>query len=408
MRILVITSHYPPAVTGGYERECAAAVGHLRRRHEVVVLTSRRSRRRTPAEPSLRRVLPVLPGGWRGSLIAPAVARRAAKLVEASIEEIEPDLIYFWNGAQLPLAAIVAASRSGVPIAYRVCEHWFGSISRHDQFARHLAPGDRGLRLAWAQLIRLINRDPHLRLDRTEKHAATIAWNSRYLKAATEIPPSVAPLLEEVIYPALPQGDRFADLVREPAARPTILFLGRVAREKGIHIAYRALARLRERHGFDATLVVAGPATRALATELDRLARQLGVVDHIDLRGELDSDGIAAVLAAAHAVVVPSIWQEPAGLVCVEAALARAPIVASRSGGIAELVRDRQDGLLFEIGDADGCADLLAETLADPASTRARVDSAFERARGLSFQPYVEATDRFLDRTMRAFGDPDQ
>ena len=340
--------------------------------------------------------------------MAPVVARRTAKLVEATIRELDPDLIYFWNGAQLPLAAMVAASRSGVPIAYRVCEHWFGAISGHDQFARHLSPGDRGLRLAWAQLIRLINRDPHLRLDRIERYPATIAWNSRYLKAATEIPPSVAPLLEEVIYPALPQGDRFAGLVREPADRPTILFLGRVAREKGVHLAYRALARLREQHRFDATLVVAGPVTRALATELDRLATQLGVAGHVDRRGELDSDGIATALAAAHAVVVPSIWQEPAGLVCVEAALARVPIVAARSGGIAELVRDRQDGLLFEIGDADGCAELLAETLDDPASTRARVDSAFERARGLSFQPYVNATDAFLDRTMRAFAGLDQ
>ena len=150
MRILVISSHYPPAVTGGYERECAAAVGHLRREHEVVVLTSRRSRRLSPAEPNLRRVLSVLPGGWRGSLMAPAVARRTAKLVEATIEEIDPDLIYFWNGAQLPLAAMVAASRSGVPLAYRVCEHWFARSA--DQFARHLAPGDRGLRFAWAQL----------------------------------------------------------------------------------------------------------------------------------------------------------------------------------------------------------------------------------------------------------------
>jgi glycosyltransferase involved in cell wall biosynthesis len=408
MRILVITSHYPPAVTGGYERECAAAVGHLRREHEVVVLTSRHSRRLSPAEPNLRRALPILPGGWRGSLIAPAVARRTAKLVEGTIEEVDPDLIYFWNGAQLPLAGMVAASRSGVPLAYRVCEHWFGSISQHDQFARHLAPGDRGLRLAWAQLIRLINRDPHLRLDRVEQHPATIAWNSRYLKAATAIPPKVAPLLEEVIYPALPQGDRFAALIRKPTARPTILFLGRVAREKGIHLAYRALARLREQHRFDATLVVAGPATGAVLTELDHLARQLRVVDHVDYRGELDSDGIAAVLAGAHAVVVPSIWQEPAGLVCVEAALARAPIVASRSGGIAELVRDRRDGLLFEIGDSEGCADLLAETLTDPASTRTRVESAYERARGLSFQPYVEATDRFLGQTMRAFSAADQ
>ena len=87
--------------------------------------------------------------------------------------------------------------------------------------------------------------------------------------------------------------------------------------------------------------------------------------EHRD-RGELGPDGIAALLETAHALVVPSIWEEPAGLVCVEAALARVPIVASRSGGIPELVRDRLDGLLFSRGDAEQCAELLAETLADP------------------------------------------
>ena len=403
MRILVVSSHFPPVVKGGYERECEAVVDHLRRHHQVQVLTSSRARRAVEPLPDVRRVLPLLPADWRGSLMAPLVTRRSARLTAKAVQEFEPDLIYYWNGAQLSLAVMVAASRCRLPIAYRVCEHWLGGIASYDQFARHLTPGDRGLRLVWARLIRLLNRDPLLRLDSPESYPASISWNSTFLSQATTVPTLVEPLFQEVIYPATPQGDRFAGGNRRPSARPTILFVGRVTREKGIQVACRALAHLRADYGYDASLIVAGPIESSVEHELRREAVALNIAENIEIRGELGPDGIAALLETAHALVVPSIWEEPAGLVCVEAALARVPIVASRSGGIPELVRDRLDGLLFSRGDAEQCAELLAETLADPEATRGRVESAFERAQQWSFQPYVEATDRFLERTMRAF-----
>jgi glycosyltransferase involved in cell wall biosynthesis len=298
---------------------------------------------------------------------------------------------------------MVAASRSRRPIAYRICEHWFGGITAHDQFARHLYPGDHGLRLVWAKLNRLLTRDPTLRLDSTEKFPAAISWNSMFLSRVTTVPAVVRPLFQEVLYPATPQGDRFAGGSRRPSHRPTIAFIGRVTREKGIHIAYRALAHLRTAFGYDASLIVAGPIEAGFEAELREEAAALNIVPNVEIRGELGPDGIAALLETAHVLVVPSVWEEPAGLVCVEAALARVPIVASRSGGIPELVRDRLDGLLFTRGDAVQCAELLAETLADPNATHERVANAFERAQQWSFQPYIQATDRFLERTMRAF-----
>jgi glycosyltransferase involved in cell wall biosynthesis len=403
MRILVISSHFPPVVKGGYERECEAVVNHLRRHHQVQVLTSSHARSSVDPRPDVRRILPLLPGDWRGSLMAPLLTRRSARLTAEAVRVFNPHLIYYWNGARLSLAVMVAASRSRLPIAYRVCEHWLGGIAAYDQFARHLTPGDRGLRLAWARLIRVLNRDPLLRLDSPESHPATISWNSAFLSQATTVPELIDPLFQEVIHPATPQGDLFVGIDRRPSGGPTILFVGRVTREKGIQIAYQALAHLRTALGYDASLVVAGPIEAGLETELREEAAALNIGANVEIRGELGPDGIAALLETAHALVVPSVWEEPAGLVCVEAALARVPIVASRSGGIPELVRDRRDGLLFSRGDAEQCAELLAETLADPEATRRRVESAFERAQQWSFQPYVDATDRFLERTMRAF-----
>ena len=164
------------------------------------------------------------------------------------------------------------------------------------------------------------------------------------------------------------------------------------------------MAHLRADYGYDASLIVAGPIESSVEHELRREAVALNIAENIENRGELGPDGIAALLETAHALVVPSIWEEPACLAPRGGGAGPGSyLVASRSGGIPELVRDRLDGLLFSRGDAEQCAELLAETLADPEATRGRVESAFERAQQWSFQPYVEATDRFLERTMRAF-----
>jgi glycosyltransferase involved in cell wall biosynthesis len=251
--------------------------------------------------------------------------------------------------------------------------------------------------------MRLVNRSPRLRLDRPERFPASICWNSEFMRDGTPVPATIEPLLEDLIYPALPQGEGFAAVERNPAAAPLIAFVGRVTEEKGVELAYRALADLRDRHGIEAELELAGPADAPMRDRLGRLAAELGIARRVRLLGPLGPAELQNLLGRAHALVAPPIWQEPAPMVCVEGALARVPIVASRSGGIPEMVRDGEEALLFDIGDVAGCADCLARTLTERAETKIRVGRAFERAQHLSWGPYIAATDRFLDATMAAF-----
>ncbi len=407
MRILVVSNLYPPVVRGGYERECFAVVEHLRREHEVIVVTSKQpttggvARWNQPL-PYVRDVLHFLPMNWRGSLQAPLASLRASRAVMRIMQEFKPELIYVWNGAQLPASAILVAGRTGVPVAFRICEYWFGGLGTRDQFVRHLRPGDRGLRAAWAQLLRLFNRHPSLQIDPEKSFPAAVCWNSDYVRAVTPVPPSVAPIHEDRVYPALPQGDRFRGLVRTPSTIPSVVLFGRISPEKGVEVACRAIAALESRHGVHATLKLAGPVETTMKRKVERLTAELRIQSQVESCGQLDTNGLIDLLGAAHVVVVPPTWEEPAPLVCVEAALARIPVVASRSGGIPELLHDQEHALLFEIGDADGCADRLAETMRDHAATSARVERAFARAEELSFQPYIEAMDRFLDNSVKS------
>ena len=110
----------------------------------------------------------------------------------------------------------------------------------------------------------------------------------------------------------------------------------------GVHVAYHGDDSYRER--------------------LAPLLEQPGVY----LRGPVPHDRIPATLAALDILVVPSVWPENSPLVIHEAFLAGVPVVASRIGGIPELVSDGTNGLLFRPGDADDLRRALTRLVEDP------------------------------------------
>jgi glycosyltransferase involved in cell wall biosynthesis len=380
LRILVLSNLYPPAVIGGYEIECDTVVTHLRERHEVLVLTSNMDAEKAGTDPGVARTLPFLPHRRVTKLLAPLHALRAARATRRALREFRPDVVYVWNGSMIPQVSIRIAQGAGVPVLFRVCEHWFGSLYDGDTVAHAL----RRVGLMRGKL------------------PAAISWNSEALRSMTPVPDTVAPTIERVTLPATLQGEHFIDLEGRPSAEITVGFIGRVAPYKGTDVAVRAIALLEEKHGIRARLLVAGTGLDDFLTELRELAAGLGIGDRVELLGSRDTAGLAELLAGLHAVVVPSVWEEPAGLVAVEAALARVPVVASAVGGIPEIVGDEGEALLCPPGDAAAIAAALAETFTDPEATAARVERAFERAQGHRVGPYLESMDRFLAEALEA------
>ncbi len=215
-------------------------------------------------------------------------------------------------------------------------------------------------------MIRLVNRHPSLRLELERKVPASLMWISEALRRSLQVPTTIEPLVERVIYPGPGDPDLWLGLERRPPSQPpTIAFVGRLEEQKGPSVAYRALAALRDRHGIDAQLKLAGRGSPTKLLLLERLAKELGIEERVELLGHLDRAGVGSLLAGSSALLVPSTWQEPFGLVLVEAALARVPVVGSRSGGMPEALEEDAHALFFPIGDAAACADALARVLTD-------------------------------------------
>ena len=164
----------------------------------------------------------------------------------------------------------------------------------------------------------------------------------------------------------------------EPGSPPSLLFAGRISPEKGVEDALKIAEQA------DLPLVVAGDIydtryyEQRIAPRLERMGdriRYLGGVAHEDLY---------RLMGAALAVLCPSRWEEPFGLVACEAQAAGTPVVAYRSGGLAEVVADGETGFVVEPGDiAAAVAAIQQVGTLDRRACRRRMESHFTLAKML-------------------------
>jgi glycosyltransferase involved in cell wall biosynthesis len=171
---------------------------------------------------------------------------------------------------------------------------------------------------------------------------------------------------------------------------PLLLAVCRLEPQKGLDVAVRALAQLREVEPA-AELVVLGEGPER--ERLEGLARELDVPVH--LLGRVPD--VAAWLGRADVLVHPARW-EGFGLALLEGMLAQLPVVATDVSSIPEIVADGDTGLLVPPDDADRLADALARVLADPGTfgaagrERARAEFSVARMTDATLAVYGEVT----------------
>lgn len=135
---------------------------------------------------------------------------------------------------------------------------------------------------------------------------------------------------------------------REPKRPVRFTYVGTLAEHKGLHVLVEAFNRLPDEA---AILNVYGDPSE-FTGYVGRI--QSGIAHPgIRVRGRAENREIPGILSNSDVLVVPSIWFENSPITIHEAFLARVPVITSRFGGMADLVRDGRNGLLFELGNAD-------------------------------------------------------
>lgn len=142
---------------------------------------------------------------------------------------------------------------------------------------------------------------------------------------------------------------------------PTFVYVGRLVKEKGLVLLLRAAKRLAdEGHRFRLSFIGEGPEREPLEREASRLSLE----GHVSFSGALEGRELEEALAGVGALVMPSTWEETAGLAAIEHMMRGGVVVAADIGGLGEVVGE--GGIRFAAGDESALAAALRKVLEDP------------------------------------------
>lgn len=154
-----------------------------------------------------------------------------------------------------------------------------------------------------------------------------------------------------------------------------VLFVGRLVPVKGVSVLLDAFAAIAASFP-DATLTIVGDGSDR--TALRQQAAGLGLTDRVTFTGSLDQRRVAARMAGADLLVLPS-FAEGLPVVLMEAMASGMPVIASNVAGTPELVENGVTGTLIEPGDPRALAKGMADCLADPAPVLGMARAGRER-----------------------------
>jgi glycosyltransferase involved in cell wall biosynthesis len=335
VKVLVVSGIWPPDVGGPATHAPDVARFLASRGHEVEVVTTADS---TPAPEAfpvrwVARSLPVGLRHVRGAALVRSRARRA-------------DVVYTTGMFGRSSTGALAARR---PYVVKLTADPAFERSRR----RGLVEGDvdefqaGGGGAAGFALRRA--RDFELR------HAAYVYCPSAYLRKLVlswGIPPERVSVLPNPVPVELPDGG-------EPRNGHTLAFAGRLTAQKSLGRALEAVA------GVDGVrLLIAGEGPDR--GPLEERARELGIADRVEFLGAQPRARVVELFRAADATILSSSWENFPHTV-VEALAVGTPVLAMEAGGVGEVVRDGENGLLVPAGDTAALADAVRRYFADDA-----------------------------------------
>jgi phosphatidylinositol alpha-1,6-mannosyltransferase len=242
-----------------------------------------------------------------------------------------------------------------------------------------------------------------------------LEWSIRSADAVTAISTSTARSVQglwdrsvAVVPYAAVIPDVSPDRIRPALSSATdpvrLLFVGRLVERKGVEVLVRALARLR--HTRDAELVIVGSGNRE--DSVRRTAALEGVADHVHMRGFVTAEQLSQEYAESDIFVLPAVVDsrgdtEGLGVVLLEALAYERPVIASRAGGIPDIVIDGETGWLSDPGDSEVLARRILDVISDPDEARRVAAQGKRRAEArFSWERILEETTAVYSSAVEA------
>ncbi len=350
-RVLVVHNHYQQP--GGEDQVVRAETALLRSRgHAVRVHTE--DNRAIASRPTPRVAFETV---W---------SARAARSIGRVLREFRPDVAHFHN--TFPLispSAYYACQLAGVAVVQTVHHYRWGCPAATLYRDGHICEDCLGKAVAWpaavhgcyhgsrptSAVIGAMNAVHELAgtwRTRVDRYIALSHFQRRKLLAAG-LPAGLVEVKGNFVDPDPGIGERRA---------AHMLFVGRLVPEKGIGTLLRAWQAA---NGTLPALQIVGDG--ALAETVSRASRDVPGVEWL---GQRTTAEVQVLMGQAAALLVPSEWHEPFGLVAIEAFARGTPVIAARSGALPEIVEHGRTGLLFPAADADAVVSQVRWAAAHP------------------------------------------
>lgn len=411
MKILTLTNLYPPFYVGGYELCCAAISTALRERgHQVAVLTSNHGleKEKGPApaleEPWVQRRLRI--HGYYGHPWLGIGALRELEFhnhatLRQTVAEMSPDLVHVWCMGGLSKSLCLTLQALNVPTVYHISDHWVlrslvGDVWLDWWNRRGGSPGARILRAWWT----LLGKRRAWQLLAPTNPVTQIHFQRCYFTSARLRDLTVEKGYQvghgAVIHCQVDTGHFHG--TPAPPGQPLrkLLWVGRLAEDKGILTALKAMVRLGPVENLELCVYGRGDAEYVRMLHQFAQEHQLPVSWH-----SATPEKMPEVYRSHDALVFTSEWEEPFALTPLEAMACGLPVIGTMTGGSRELFRHGENALTYEAGDASQLAERLRLLLAS-AELRARLASTgHEEVRSRFAMPViVDQVEHYLSETL--------
>ena len=349
MKILQMCIHYPP-IWGGIETFVNGLVeSSVSRGHQVEVLSAH-GELDLPDKSTYNGItvhrLPVLHG----------IQNKSAKILLQSIRycrkvvhDFQPDIVHLHGGGAILMSYIMSPELKTLPMV----------LTMHD-----LPDGGPENNPSTVDLFRLA------------RVIVTVSY-IRYRQACSYVPQISDKI--RCIYngkPSLPEANDFTR-----SRTPLLLAVGRQVQKKGFDVAISAFSRLISDYP-NLQLVLVGDGNQH--TQLEDQVVDLGLENSVHFAGVVSREEMSQWYQKAWISLVTSRHSESFGLVALEAMQAGCVVVASNTGGLPEVIQDRETGLLFKTGSVSDLASAIEYLLKNPGQLhgmgqagKARADNAF-------------------------------
>jgi glycogen(starch) synthase len=436
VKILVISNLFPPLHAGTFDFRCQAVTEALTKRgHDIYVLTSKYGLTTEQRDREIARRL-LLNGKFDQPLITNYGSMKELEsfnnsVIMETINTFQPELVYVWSLQGLSKSIIFTLRNSKIPTVYDVADDWLANGIRQDPWLRWWStdsPGffggllrktleltgqrDRITEVAPTRMMKGYERVPEL----FGKHASpeTVSPNSigafhferiyfcSYALKAQAENAGFRVGHAEVIYPGI-ATDRFWCDPKPASATPRkFLIVSRLSAESGVMTALQGL-REAIKNGVKASFSVYGRGESEQIAQLRSFVIQHSLpVEFLTVSNQ--QKDLAQVYRQHDAYIYCAEWDEPFAITPLEAMASGIPVIAARSGGVRELLRSGENGLIYNPGDPLELASRIMETQMQPALRAQMTENAQAEVMSKFSESYMlDQIESYLNTTLEVW-----